>query len=66
MDKEGHTIKEELVYTFFEHKSHQYFPIKVTLVGFYLVQICGLKYSNIHDNGDADIILHIHEIWGYQ
>lgn len=36
MDKERHNIKEELVYTFFEHKSHQYFPIKVTLVGFYL------------------------------
>ena len=36
MDKERHDIKEELVYAFFEYKFHQYIPIKMTLVGFYL------------------------------
>ena len=36
MNEERHDIKEELVYAFFEYKSHQYFPIKMMLVGFYL------------------------------
>ena len=41
------------------------FLSKWRLLVFISVAVCGLKYSNINDNGDADIILHIHEIWGY-